>query len=51
MPDFAEIKASLAAMGEGQPLPADITAEPASATESYIADRLRALKDGVTAQA
>ena len=57
MPDFAEIKASLAAMsegldmGDGQPLPADITAEPASATEGYIADRIRALKDGVMAQA
>ena len=51
MPDFAEIKASLAAMGEGHPLPSDINAEPASATENYIADRLRALTNGTAAQA
>ncbi|MGV8998082.1 MAG: hypothetical protein ACOH12_14165 [Parvibaculaceae bacterium] len=57
MPDLAEIKASLASLsegtslnlGEGQPLPADITAEPVSATESYIADRIRALKSGAPA--
>lgn len=49
MPDFAEIKASLAALGEAGPAHADD--EPVSATEGYIADRIRALKDGVGASA
>ncbi|MDO8288594.1 MAG: hypothetical protein Q7T44_05190 [Parvibaculum sp.] len=49
MPDFAEIKASLAAFGEAGPAHPDD--EPVSATEGYIADRIRALKDGVNASA